>query len=121
MERGNTPIDQWLDQVVSGIRFGPDRRQVRQELLGHLEDKSADMARIFPGITGEEARLKALAAMGDPKELGQALARVHKPWLGWIWQFSRVLAWAALLLLAAEALIALPVAWDLLRNRVLYG
>ncbi len=121
MERGNTPIDQWLDQAVSGIRFGPDRRQVRQELLDHLEDKRADMARIFPGMTEEEAGGKALAAMGDPKELGQALAKIHKPWLGWLWQFSRLLALVALLLLAVEAIIALPVAWDLLWAGALKG
>ena len=41
----------WLDTAVKGIRFGPDRRAVRAELAGHLEDKSADLRRIFPDLT----------------------------------------------------------------------
>ena len=40
----------WLDTAVSGIRFGPDRKAVRAELEGHIEDKTADLQRIFPGI-----------------------------------------------------------------------
>ena len=55
MERGNVPIDRWLDQAVSGIRFGPDRAAVRAELEAHMEDKAADLQRIFPDISREEA------------------------------------------------------------------
>ena len=40
----------WLDTAVSGIRFGPDRKAVRAELEGHIEDKTADLQRIFHGI-----------------------------------------------------------------------
>lgn len=89
----------WLDTAVSGIRFGPDRRAVRAELEGHIEDKMADLQRIFPDIPPDEARDRALAGMGDPKELKISLAKVHKPWLGWLWRASQVLL-AALLLLA---------------------
>ena len=28
-------------------------------------------------------------AMGDPEEVGQAMDRAHKPWLGWLWLLSR--------------------------------
>lgn len=66
MERGNVPIDRWLDQAVSGIRFGPDRAAVRAELEAHMEDKAADLQRIFPGISREEAEERALSEMGDP-------------------------------------------------------
>ena len=114
MERGNVPIDRWLDQAVSGIRFGPDRAAVRAELEAHMEDKAADLQRIFPDMTAEEAEARALGEMGDAAELRSALAKIHRPWLGWLWQFSRFLALAALLLLAVEAAIVLPVAWDLL-------
>ena len=109
MERGNVPIDRWLDQAGSGIRFGPDRAAVRAELEAHMEDKAADLQRIFPDISREEAEERTLSEMGDPAEIGKKLARIHKPWL-----FSRFLALAALLLLAVEAVIVLPVAWDLL-------
>lgn len=90
--------DSWLDTAVSGIRFGPDRRAVRAELAGHMEDREADLRRIFPDIPPEEAQDRTLAAMGDPEELKQELARVHRPWLGYLWRASQGLL-AVLLLL----------------------
>ena len=81
----------WLDTAVKGIRFGPDRRAVRSELAGHLEDKAADLRRIFPDLTDEEARERTLAGMGDAAEVGKQLARVHRPWLGYLWRASQVL------------------------------
>ena len=89
--------DQWLDTAVSGIRFHLDRKRVRRELEGHLEDKKADLRRIFPDIPEAEAQSRALAAMGDPEELKTALAKVHKPWLGWLWTASRYLLCLVLL------------------------
>ena len=88
--------DAWLDTAVSGIRFGPDRRAVRAELEDHIEDKLAGLRRAFPNIPGEEAQERALSAMGDPEELKTELARVHRPWLGWLWQASQ---WAVVLLM----------------------
>ncbi len=63
-----------------------------------MEDKAADLQRIFPGISREEAEERALSEMGDPAEIGKELARVHKPWLGWLWRASGVLL--ALVLIA---------------------
>ena len=91
----------WLDTAVKGIRFGPDRRAARCELAGHLEDRAADLRRIFPDLTDEEARERTLAGMGDAAEIGKQLARVHKPWLGYLWRASQVL-------------LALPLVWLLL-------
>ena len=105
MERGNLPIDRWLDQAVSGIRFGPDRAAVRAELEAHMEDKAADLQRIFPGISREEAEERALSEMGDPAEIGKKLARIHKPWLGWLWAVSCVLLWIAGIMLALGILV----------------
>ena len=56
---------QWLDEAVKGIRFGPDRAAVRAELEAHLEDKQADLRRIFPDMTAEEAETRTLEDMGD--------------------------------------------------------
>ena len=83
-------ILRWLDTAVSGIRFGPDRAEVRQELLEHLEDKTLDLQRVFPDIPEEEARERALSAMGDAEELKVSLAKIHRPWLGWLWTASRI-------------------------------
>lgn len=47
---------------------------MERELLAHLEDKAADLARIFPDMEREEAEKRAVEQMGDPKEIGRALA-----------------------------------------------
>ena len=41
-----------------------------------------------------------MTAMGDPEEVRAALAKVHKPWLGWLWQASRVALWVAVCITA---------------------
>jgi len=97
-------LTDWLDTAVSGIKFGPDKRAVRKELEEHLEDKTLDLRRIFPDMTEEEARERALAGMGDAKELKIALAKVHKPWLGYVWMASRVLIAVGVLWLLAIGL-----------------
>ena len=81
----------WLDTAVRGIRFGPDRRAARAELYGHLEDKIADLRRIFPDLKREEAEDMALSQMGDPDAICRELARLHRPWLGYLWRVSQVL------------------------------
>ena len=87
---------QWLDEAVKGIRFGPDRAAVRAELEAHLEDKAADLQRIFPDMLPEDAEARALEDMGDPAEIGKELARIHRPWLGYLWRASK---WIAILFL----------------------
>lgn len=88
----------WLSIATSGIRFGPDREAVRCELMEHMEDKAADLMRIFPDVPEEEAQERALAGMGDAWELKKELAKVHKPWLGWLWRCTQVLVWGLLVL-----------------------
>ena len=91
MEQDNGhPVAQWLDKATEGIRFGPDRKAVRAELEAHLEDKALDFQRIFPGLTEAEAQERAAAEMGDPEEIGKELARIHKPWLGYLWRASQI-------------------------------
>lgn len=104
----------WLSIATSGIRFGPDREAVRCELMEHMEDKAADLMRIFPDIPEEEAQERALAAMGDAWELKKELAKVHKPWLGWLWRCTQVLVWG---LLALCLITVLGSAGGLLENQ----
>lgn len=87
--RENMALLRWLETAVSGIRFRPDRLAVREELYAHLEDKALDLMRIFPDMDPDEARDRALAGMGDAEELKVSLARVHRPWLGYLWTASR--------------------------------
>lgn len=88
----------WLETAVSGIRFGPDREAVRSELAAHLEDKAAGLRRAFPDMEETEAQERALASMGDAEEVKFALAKVHRPWLGWLWRITQVLVYGALAL-----------------------
>ena len=89
LERG---VERWLNIAVGEIRFKPDREAVRQELQEHFEDKTADLMRIFPDMSEEEAVERALSQMGDPKEIGVELAKIHKPWWGYIWKATHVIA-----------------------------
>ena len=100
MEKKSAAALQWLDTAVKGVRFGPDRAAVRAELAAHLEDKEADLGRIFPDMSPEEAEARALSQMGSPEEIGKELARIHKPWLGYLWRASQAVLAAVLLMLA---------------------
>ena len=89
MDRKLNRTRQWLDAATAGIRFGPDRAAVRKELREHLEDRQADLRRIFPELSEEAAEGRALEGMGDAAEIGKALARIHRPWLGYLWRASQ--------------------------------
>ena len=69
----------WLDRAAAGIRSRPDREAVRAELEAHLEDKTADLVRIFPDLGRQEAERQAVEQMGDAEEIGKELARLHRP------------------------------------------
>lgn len=117
MERKYLSEYGWLDAATRGIRFKPDRMAVREELFAHLEDKQADLRRIFPDMTRGEAERQVLESMGDPEELGRELANIHKPWLGYLWVLSR---WAAVLAACAIAATILLTGnwWEDVRWRV---
>ena len=91
----------WLHTAVAGIRFRPDREAVEAELREHIEDKTLDLMRIFPDMTAREAEERALSGMGDPEELGKELAKIHKPWLGYLWRASQAALGVLLFLLGA--------------------
>ena len=99
-EPRRVPPDRWLELATFRIAFIPDRKAVRAELEEHLEDKALDYLRIFPDLTKEEARQRAASEMGDPAEIGRALAKVHKPWLGYFWRVSQLLLAAVVIGLA---------------------
>ena len=98
--RENITREGWLDTAVSGIRFGPDRREARAELAAHIEDKTESLRRRFPDIPQKEAEQRALDGMGDPQEVKAQLAKVHRPWLGWLWTASRWAVWVMILVAA---------------------
>ena len=96
----------FCEQVLSRVRHATERERaaIRQELEGHLEDHAEDLRRI--GFPAEEAERRALAAMGDPAEIGRELSREYP--LRWL-VVSRValaaVVWLSLLLFARAVLL----------------
>lgn len=77
----------WLNNVLEQVRFWPDHRAIQKELDAHYEDHKKDLERL--GYEPSLAAERTLKAMGDPREVGRALDKAHKSWLGWLWQFTR--------------------------------
>lgn len=91
---------EWLNRAVKPMDDHPDRDWVRQELLEHLKDKAADLERIFPTITRQEAEQEALLRLGDPSEIGAELAKAHSRILGAVyWITYAIILWGSLGLL----------------------
>ncbi len=97
------PLERWLAQATCGIKFGPDRRTVSSELREHIEDKLCDIRRIYPDMTQAAVLERALSQMGDAEEIGRELAKIHRPWLGYLWRATQVLL--VCMLVAATLLI----------------
>ena len=92
----NLAFDIFCARVCSAIRWKPARRLARTELTAHLEDHG--QALTTQGLAPDLAAERAVAAMGDPYELGHALDQAHPPTLP---RLSRLLALAGALLLLA--------------------
>lgn len=113
-KKGWTPRG-WVGAATGGIRFKPDREAVQAELLAHIEDKRADLRRLYPEMNERELDALATRQMGDPGQVGRALARLHRPWLGYLWRASQVLLG---LILAVTVLLWTPRAFGYARERV---
>ena len=92
-------------QVCRRVRFRPDHEAITAELTEHMEDRKAALLAAHPDLTLWEAERQAVAAMGDPEEIGRELDKSHSPLLGWfhIWFFR-----ASMAVLVLALLFALP-------------
>lgn len=79
----------WCEDATALIRYGPDRKAVSDELQAHLEDKYD--ALIAKGIAPEDATAQTLESMGSAKAIAPQLGAIHRPWLGYLYTFSKVL------------------------------
>ncbi len=80
-------IEQWCEIAVSYIRFPPDREKVKQELLEHMSDKYEDY--VAQGMLLNEAERRTVKEMGEARDTGLLLRKIHKPYLGWVWRFTQ--------------------------------
>ena len=94
-------FSEYCAAVCAQVRFRPDRQAIASELTAHMEDHMAALE--AAGVPLAEAKRQAIAAMGDPEELGRALDRLHSPVLGWLQLWMRRLSRAA----AAAAVVFL--------------
>ncbi len=92
----------WLRDAVKYIKFPPDRRRVQEELYEHMISRNLDF--LAQGCSEEEADRRVCEAMGDPEEVGKALAEVHKPFWGYSLRVLRILL-ALIVLFAAVTVI----------------
>ena len=82
--------NRWLDDATRYIRCKADRTAVRLELFNHISDRS-DALRAR-GLDAGEAMSRAVDAMGDARELGRELGKLHRPGWGRAHAIARVLA-----------------------------
>ncbi len=99
----NNAFEKWCRDATRQIRYRPDREQVRAELMAHLEDHRDAFAQ--QGLPEHEATERALAAMGDPKEIAPALGKIHRPFWGYCYTVAKAAA-------IGLCIIALLLAWE---------
>ena len=78
--------EKFINAVLSHVRFLPDHSMIRDELEAHIEDRIEEMKETESDMT--LIKEKALESMGDPKEIGKALNKVHNPIIGWLYTAS---------------------------------
>lgn len=69
---------QFCDTVARQLRCRWEAPAVRQELSDHIQDHMD--ALLTGGMGRDDAEEAAVAAMGDPVEVGRALDALHSPW-----------------------------------------
>ena len=96
----------WLEKTVKHVPFPPDRKRVQNELYDHILQR----IRLFSeeGCSDEEADRRTAEAMGDPDEVGRALAKEYRPFWGWFLLTLRVVALILLVVFAVTFLRNLP-------------
>lgn len=74
-------IENYLDAVCGQIKYKQAHTAIREELAEHIQELAETY--LAQGETEETATQKALAQMGDAREIGQKLHQTHKPQTDW--------------------------------------
>ena len=74
-------IKEFLDSVCEQIKYKPIREDIAEELKNHIEELKENY--IQEGMKEEIAEQKAIEQMGDSKEIGKKLNKIHRPKLDW--------------------------------------
>lgn len=84
-----SPKEKFLNEVTKYIKFEFDRYDIRQELRGHILDKTEYYLEL--GYDEETAEKMSVDDMGDAREIGIELNKQHNPILGWILVITNIL------------------------------
>lgn len=74
-------INSFLDSICNEIKYKPIRSEISEELKNHIEEIKQEYT--DSGMENSEAENKAVEQMGNPKEIGVKLNKIHKPRLDW--------------------------------------
>ncbi|MBX4151320.1 FtsW/RodA/SpoVE family cell cycle protein [Paenibacillus lautus] len=77
----NMVVRQFLDRVCKQVRTRQMHPEIREELLGHIEDRAELL--MLEGHPEEFAVQEAVKQMGDPGDIGKSLHLAHRPQLDW--------------------------------------
>ncbi len=105
MEKQKSPGGEFIDAVCAKVRFTPAREKIAEELQAHIEDRAAMLTE--HGVAPESAAARAVAAMGDPAEIGAALDREHSPFWGWMAIWTDIARYLVLFLVGLMVLFIL--------------
>ena len=105
-------LTKWCSIAAKKIRYTPDREAVFKELRQHLDERSDSF--LAKGMTEAEAVKKTLEVMGSPDELSIMLGQIHRPYWGYAYSITKVLA--NVMVIAALVLTVLNVALSLIKQ-----
>lgn len=82
--------DEFLEEVLSYIKFSYDRESIRSELECHISDRIDDY--IEQGYDEDMAEQLTIENMGKPRDIGIELNKQHNPLIGWIFGLTNMIA-----------------------------
>lgn len=81
----------FINEVLSRVKFVYDRESIEKELKNHIEDKIENYQQ--NGYSDTEAELLTIRDMGNPKEIGDELNKQHNPFIVWISIITSLMVW----------------------------
>jgi hypothetical protein len=82
-------MDEFLNEVLSYVKFPFDRDNIKDELKNHILDKTDYY--MEQGYDRETSERQSIDDMGDAQVIGTELNKQHNPYIGWLWKISNVL------------------------------
>lgn len=73
--------EEYLKILTDQIRCRMARKEVEDEIRGHIEDQTRDF--LSEGMERDEAEAAAVREMGNPVEVGNQMDRIHRPFMPW--------------------------------------